>query len=114
MGQWSKIVLSGSTNGSAITVATTNTTVHTAVTGAADSVDEIWLYGHRAGADGAVLTINLGTGSFIFTASGLINPRGLHTILSGAPAVRNGVVITARATSPGAYVLWGYVNRYAT
>jgi len=51
MGTYSKIILSGSTDGEGIKVTGTTpskgSVIHTAVTGAAQSLDEVWLYGFQ-------------------------------------------------------------------
>ena len=114
MGTWNKIVLSGSTDGSIITVATTNTTIHTAVTGAADSIDEIWVYGSRQGSnDGAKLTVSFGTNSFQWGASSGISENGAHLIIPGLVA-RAALVISASCSTAGDFAVFGFVNRYAT
>ncbi len=43
MATYSKVLLSGSTNGKGIKIASSSTTVHTAIAGTS-SIDEIWLY----------------------------------------------------------------------
>lgn len=116
MGTWSKMVLSGSTHGSILSVATTDTTLHTAVTGSAGSVDEVWAYAWRNNADqGSQLRVTIGTSFYVFTSSDSVNfgERGADCIVPGI-VVRNSVVISARATTLDAWRVIGFVNRFST
>jgi len=57
MATFSKVILSGSTNGKAVKVAATataGTTIHTAH---ATALDEIWLYAHNSSASAVKLTL---------------------------------------------------------
>lgn len=120
MGTWSKIILSGSSDGEGIKVTGTapslGTVIHTAVThtSAETSLDEVWLF---AAAPTAVqINISIGvttaTGSRIKYNIGTAND-GLHQIYPGLP-LRNAKVIRAYATSDNEVQIFGYVNRFAS
>ena len=121
MGLWNKIVLSGSTDGEGIKVTGTapslGAVVHTAVTGAADSIDEIWLYAHSN-----VTTLNnIGFAIGPTTATGTRykhtvtadDRSGLHLVMAGL-VLRNAKVVKAFAATGTDFVVFGYVNRYTT
>lgn len=121
MALWNKIVLSGSTDGQGIKVTgsapSLGTVIHTAVTGAADSIDEIWLFAHSN-----VTTLNnIGFAIGPTTATGSIykhtvtgdDRSGLHLVMPGL-VLRNAKVVKAFVTTDTDFVIFGYVNRHAT
>tara|TARA_Y100000310_G_scaffold345703_1_gene468514 strand:+ start:3832 stop:4197 length:366 start_codon:yes stop_codon:yes gene_type:complete len=121
MPTFSKIILSGSTDGEGIAVTATTasqgTTIHTAVTGAAESIDEIYIYAYSAVTTIATLSLAIGpttaTGSrlsYTVTADDL---SGLHLVYPGIP-LRNAKVVKAYATTADVFNLFGFANRSVT
>lgn len=121
MSTWSKIILSSSTDGEGIHVTGTlpsqGTLVHTAVTGAADSLDEIIIYAYNSATTAREISFALGP-----TTSP--NSRYTHTLPAGDKAglqpvmpglvLRNSKTVKAYATAANIMILFGWVNRYAT
>lgn len=116
MATYSKIALSGSTNGKGIKVAATatlGTTIHTAVAGTSD-FDEVWLYCVNSSSSSVKLTIEWGEAT---APDGNIEKTvpaedGLYCIIPGL-VLQNGCVITAFAASANVLVIHGFVNRIA-
>lgn len=121
MGTYSKIVLSGSTDGEGIAVTGTTpsqgTVIHTAVTGAADSIDEVWLYAYATVTTAVEVSLAIGpttaTGSRITHTVTGDDKKGLYLLYPGLP-LRNAKVIKAFVTAADNTNIFGYVNRYAT
>jgi hypothetical protein len=121
MGTYSKIILSGSTDGQGIKVTGTapskGTTVHTAVTGAAQSLDEVWIYGYNAATTAREISLAIGpttaTASQYSYLLPTTVPDGLH-LLSPGLVVRNAKVVRAFATADSGVHVFGYVNRFAS
>ena len=121
MGTYSKIILSGSTDGQGIKVTGTTpskgTTVHTAVTGAAQSLDEVWIYGYNAATTAREISLAIGpttaTASQYSYLLPTTVPDGLH-LLSPGLVVRNAKVVRAFATADSGVHVFGYVNRFAS
>ena len=117
MATFSKVLLSGSTQGKAIKVvqtATAGTTIHTAVSGTS-SIDEVWLYAHNTSASGVKLTLEWGEATapdghieITIGAEG----TGLILVAPGIP-LQNGLVIRAFAGTANVINIFGYVNRIA-
>ena len=114
MATFTKILLSGSTNGKAILVtatATPGTTIHTAVAGTS-SLDEIWLYAVNSSDVDVKLTIQWGEETapngnievFIPGESGLI------PVIPGL-LLQNSLVVRAFADTANVICIHGYVNR---
>lgn len=120
MASYRRIILSGSTDGAGIMVTgvapTLGNTIHTGVTGAADSIDEVWLYVHNTATTNREIGIMWGASAagsrFKYTVTSR-DVDGLHLIAPGLP-VRNAKIIKAWATAADVLSIWGYVNRYAT
>lgn len=117
MATFSKVLLSGSTNGKAIKVAaasTPGTTIHTAVSGTS-SIDEIWLYAHNTSASAVKLTLEWGEAT---APDGNIEINigaegtGMILIAPGIP-LQNGLVVKAFAGTANVINIFGYVNRIA-
>ena len=121
MATYSKIILSGSTDGQAIvvtgTTASQGTVVHTGVTGAADSIDELWIYAQSTVTTAAQISLAVGpttaTGSRLHHTVTGDDKKGLILIYPGLP-LRNAKVVKAYATSADIFQMWGHVQRYAT
>lgn len=118
MATFSKVVLSGSTQGKAIKVAataSTGTTIH--ATGTSSSIiDEVWLYAYNSSASAVTLTIQYGGTATpdddiklsIPATSGLtLVVPGL--ILTGTGAAAN--TVRAYAGTTNVITISGYVNR---
>lgn len=116
MATYSKLLLSGSTNGKGIKVAATSTpgtTIHTAVAGTS-SFDEIWLWAINSSAASVKLTIEWGQADAPDgNIEGTIPPEsGLYLIVPGL-LLQNELVVKAFAATGDVIVLHGFVNRIA-
>lgn len=114
MATYSKLVLSGSTNGKLVkvtgAVSSDAVTIHTAVSGTSD-FDEIWLYANCTHTTDVNLTILWGgstTDDEITMA--IPNGSGLYQIVPGNP-LQNGAVVTAYAGVANVVYISGFVNR---
>ena len=115
MATFTKVLLSGSTNGKGIKVvqtATAGTLIHTAVSGTS-SLDEIWLYAHNTSSAAVKLTLEWG---------GVAAPDDHIEITIGAEGtglvlvapgilLQNGLVVRAFAATANVVNIFGYVNR---
>jgi hypothetical protein len=114
MATYSKLKLSGSTNGRQIKLAATSTPgtlIHTAVAGTVD-MDEVWLYVTNNHTASLSLTIEFGG-----TASpddliqmSIPSKQGLYLIVPGF-LLNNGLVIRAFAQTANLLCISGWVNR---
>jgi hypothetical protein len=117
MATFSKLTLSGSTDGRPIKVAATatpGTTIHTAST-AATTYDEVWLYAQNTDTTDRKLTIEFGGTS---SPDDLIEytvkaENGLYLIVPGLVLKGNATALVIRAFAATANVVTisGYVNR---
>ena len=121
MGKYSKIILSGSTDGEGIKItggsASLGTIIHTAVTGAVDSIDEIWAYAHAVVSTALELSVAIGvttaTGSrFVHTITA-DDKKGLVLIMPGL-VLRNAKIVKWNITTDAEVNCFGWVNRFAT
>jgi len=113
MATFSKIPLSGSTNGKGIQVAATSTpgtTIHTAVSGTTD-FDEIWIYAVNISSSSVKLTVEYGgtTGADNVEIT-IPGEQGLTLVIPGL-FLNNAQVVTAFAATTNTITLHGYVNR---
>ena len=112
MATFSKLVLSGSTNGKGIKVVqtvTAGTTIHTAH---ATALDEIWLYAVNSSASAVKLTIEWGEatapdGNIELSVTG---ESGLVLISAGL-LLTNSLVVKAFAATASVVMIHGFVNR---
>ena len=115
MATFTKVKLSGSTNGRGIAVAATatlGTTIHAAH---ATALDEIWLYANNIHSSAVTLTVEFGgvtTTSDLIQTSLAATPSGLILICAGL-LVTGSVVVTAFAGTASKIELFGFVNRIA-
>jgi hypothetical protein len=119
MAAFSKLVLSGSTDGRAIKVAATGTpgtTIHTG-SATATTLDEIWLYATNTDTTARKLTIEWGSTSSPDDLIELTIPAesGLTLIAPGLLIKGNAtpLVVTAFCASANVVTIHGYVNRIA-
>ncbi len=118
MATFSRILLSGSTNGRAIPVAATatpGTAVHTAVAGTS-SFDEIYLWASNVTSAAATLTIEWGgvtdPGDHLVKAVSIPANSPPIPIATGQ-VLNNGLLVKAFSGTANAINLIGYVNRIA-
>lgn len=111
---FTKMLLSGSTNGKGIKVAATataGTLIHTAVTGTAN-LDQVFLYAYNGHTADVLLTIEWGEatvpdGNIVIT---IPKKSGRFQITDGR-LLQNGLVIRAFADTANVIVMDGDVNR---
>ena len=114
MATFSKVLLSGSTNGKAILVAATataGTTIHTATSGSTN-LDEIWLYAVNSSASTVKLTLEWGeatapNGNIELT----INAEAGLVLLTPGLLLQNSLVVRAFAATANVITIHGFVNR---
>ena len=114
MATYSKVLLSGSTQGKGIKVvqtATAGTTIHTAVAGTSD-LDEIWLWAVNADTSARKLTLEWGEATAPDGNIEVTIPAesGLVLVTPGL-LLQNGLVVKAFAASANVVLIHGYVNR---
>lgn len=114
MATFSKLHLSGSTNGRQILVsasATAGTLVHTAVSGTS-SLDEIWIYAVNTSTFSVKLTLEYGgtTAPNDHLELTVTPEAGLVLVCPGL-VLNNGLVVRAFAGTANVIALSGYVNR---
>ena len=114
MATFSKVLLSGSTDGKAIKVAATataGTTIHTAGSGSTNK-DEIWIYAVNSSSSSVKLTIEWGEatapdGNIEVT---VLPEAGLVTVIPGL-LLQNSLVCKAFAGTANVICIHGFVNR---
>lgn len=114
MASFSKLPLSGSTNGRLIKIvptATLGTLIHTAVAGSSD-FDEIWLWAVNSDTVARKLTLEFGG---IASPDDLIEltvpaESGLMLVIPGI-LLQNGLLLHAFAAAANVVMVGGYVNR---
>lgn len=117
MTTFTKLTLTGSTDGKGIKVVQTGTagdTIHTAPADA-DDYDEIWLYAYNGHTAAVVLTIEFGgvavpDNNIVVT---IPNKAGLVLVVPGLPLKGNAtpLVVKAFAATANVIVISGFVNR---
>lgn len=119
MATYSKLILSGSTDGRAIKVvatATAGTTIHTGSATAA-TLDEIWMYAQNTDTTARKLTIEWGSTSSPDDLIEITIPpeSGLVLVAPGLIIKGNATPLVVRAFAATANVITihGYVNRIA-
>lgn len=118
MATFSKVLLSGSTQGKAIKVAataSTGTTIH--ATGTSSSIiDEVWLYAYNSSASAVTLTIQYGGITAVDNDIKLSIPAtaGLTLVVPGLTLTGTGSAantVYAYAGTTNVITISGYVNR---
>jgi len=114
MATYSKVALSGSTNGKQIKVAatgTTGTTIHTAQSGTT-YWDEIWIYAVNSSTSAVKLTIEWGeTAAPDGNIEVTLPPEDGYTLVVPGFVLQNSLVVTAFAGTANVIFINGYVNR---
>lgn len=116
MATFTKVALSGGTNGKAIKVAATatlGTTIHTAPAGTT-SLDEIWLWAFNSDTADRVLTIEWG-GATAPDQNIVLNIPSKSGLVLCVPGllIQNGLLITAFCPTTNVVTVNGFVNRIA-
>jgi hypothetical protein len=115
MATFTKVKLSGSTNGRGIAVAATatlGTTIHAAH---ATALDELWLYAANIHSSAVTLTVELGgvtVTSDLIQQSIAATPSGLVLVCAGL-ILTGSVNVTAFASVASKIEIFGFVNRIA-
>ena len=118
MATFSKVLLSGSTQGKAIKVAataSTGTTIH--ATGTSSSIiDEVWLYAYNSSASAVSLTIQYGGTTSVDNDIKLSIPAtsGLTLVVPGLTLTGTGSAantVYAYAGTTNVITISGYINR---
>jgi len=116
MATYSRVLLSGSTNGKSIKIAATTTagtTIHTAIAGTS-SIDEIYLWVTNTDSSARTLTIEWGgvtDPDNLVTKAFIISPNSPpYPIITGLN-LQNGLVVGAFASVANVLLITGYVNR---
>jgi hypothetical protein len=120
MATYTKVLLSGSTQGKAIKVAATaspGTTIHATGTSATIQ-DEVWLYAYNSSASAVILTIQFGGTTAVDDDIKLSIPAtsGLTLVVPGLILTGTGSAantIAAYAGTTNVVTINGYVNRIA-
>ena len=118
MATYSKVALSGATDGSPIKVvatASTGTTIHTTGT-SASVIDEVWLYAYNSSTAAVVLTIQYGGTTAVDDDIKITIPSlsGLTLVVPGLILTGTGAagnVIAAYAGTANVVTVSGYINR---
>ena len=114
MATYSKVLLSGCTNGKQIKVvatATAGTTIHTATSGSTN-LDEIWLYAVNSSTSAVKLTIEWGEatapdGNIEVT----VPAEDGYMLVAPGLLLQNSLVVKAFAATANVILINGYVNR---
>ncbi len=114
---YTKVLLSGSTQGKQIKVTGTNIagadTIHTAVAGVA-SLDEIWLYAYNHNTTAILLTILWGgTGDPDNKIAVSVPAQSGRILVCDGMLLQNSLVVKAYAGSANLVMIDGFVNRIA-
>lgn len=113
MATFSKIDLSGSTDGKQIAVAATataGTLIHTAQSGTA-GIDEIWMYATNPTSSAVLLTIEYGGTTTADQIRVTIPSQSGLTVVVPGLVLHNALVVRAFAATANAINISGYVNR---
>lgn len=113
MATYSKIPLSGSTNGTGILLAATatpGTLIHTAGAGTSN-FDEIWIYAMNTSTSAVTLDIEYGGTATKDLIELTIQPEAGLVLIAPGLFLNNGLVVSAFAGVTNVISLQGYVNR---
>jgi len=113
MATYSKIPLSGSTNGTGILIsatATPGTVIHTAGAGTSD-FDEVWIYCQNTSTSAVALDIEYGGTETKDLIEITIQPEAGLVLIAPGLFLNNGLVVRAFAATTNVLSIHGYVNR---
>jgi hypothetical protein len=114
MATYSKVILSGSTQGKAIKVvqtATAGDTIHTAVSGTSD-MDEIWLWAVNSTTTPKKLTLEWGEASAPDgNIEQTIPPESGLVLIAPGLLLQNSLVVKAFCETANVVMIHGFVNR---
>jgi hypothetical protein len=113
MATFSKLALSGSTNGKGIAVvatATAGTLIHTAQSGTA-GLDEVWMYASNPTASAVLLTVEYGGATTADQIRVTIPSQAGLTLVVAGLVLQNALEVRAFAATGSAINITGYVNR---
>ncbi|MHA2404001.1 MAG: hypothetical protein ACXADH_13480 [Candidatus Kariarchaeaceae archaeon] len=112
MTTFTKVILSGSTNGRPINITSTTTGGDTVHTADSTAIDEVWLYAVNSSISTAKLTIEFGgtTDPDDRIELGVSGESGLVLVAPGLP-LTNSLVVTAFSDTTAAINIVGWVNR---
>jgi hypothetical protein len=112
MATYTKVKLSGSTDGRGAKVAATasaGTTIHTAD---ASALDEIWIWAYNSDTAAIVLTLQMGgTSTPDDDIKVTLNPQAGAVLIVPGFILTNSVVLKAYAGTANKIILFGFVNR---
>lgn len=113
MADFSKVKLSGSTNGRQIKVAATSTPGTAIHTAHATALDEVWLYAVNSDTTDRKLTIEYGGTTSPDDLIELTIPAesGLVCVVPGSSPLTGGVAVAAFCATANVVCIQGYVNR---
>jgi hypothetical protein len=112
MATFTKVMLSGSTNGKAIKItatASTGNTIHT-VTAGTVALEEVWLYAVNS-STAQTLTLEWGGVTTNDTISINISKNAVPTCIAQGLLLNNGLAIKAFAPTAGTIMIFGYAHR---
>jgi len=113
MATYTKVILSGSTNGRNILISNSGspTTIHTAISGTSD-MDEIWLWAQNTHSADLLVTVRFGgttdPNDFIETN---VSPQYGNVLIVPGWILQNSLVVTAFAATASLVSINGFVNR---
>lgn len=116
MATYSRVLLSGSTNGRPIKVAATataGTTVHTAITGTT-GFDEVYLWATNTDTSARTITVEFGGVSDpddLIVKAFSIPPNSPPIPIVTGQSLQNGLVVRAFASAANVVLISGHVNR---
>jgi len=113
MATYSKVSLSGSTNGAGILVAATTTPgtiIHTAGAGTS-GFDEVWIYCQNTSTSAVPLDVEYGGTATKDLIEITIQPESGLVLIAPGLFLNNGLVVRAFAGTTNVLSIHGYVNR---
>jgi hypothetical protein len=113
MATFSKLTLSGSTNGKPIAVAATGTPgtlIHTAQSGTT-GLDEIWLYAVNSSSSDVKLTVEFGGTTTAEQIELTVTAESGLVLVSPGLVLNNSLVVRAFAATTNVVNISGYINR---
>jgi hypothetical protein len=113
MATYTKVILSGSTDGTPTLIAATTGSgdiVHTAIAGTS-SLDEIWLYANNTSTSPVLLTVQYGGTTTQYLKPITLAPQSGDVLIVAGLLLQNSLVVRAIAATASVITISGYVNR---